>query len=131
MRTFPPFRIATAVTAAVACAWTPLALANRTPQRVSAVRVVGLAPSRSAIHGEPKNEPPFTARFSADPGLAVALHEIATGNYPTLGKPSRVRPAAQATSQRIVVDQAAGFSWTDASLGAAASLDRSYPLPSG
>ncbi len=40
--------------------------------------VVTSIPAAAVPTGERKNGPPFTDRFSADPGLAVALHEIST-----------------------------------------------------
>ena len=44
--------------------------------------------------GEPKNEPPFTSKVSADPGLAVALHELST-YYAGPKSSAMIRPIAR------------------------------------
>ncbi len=68
-----------------------------------------------APQSEAKNEPPFTARYSADPGLAPALRKVATMvAHPT----TPVVP----TAARAGYEPAGGFRWADASIGALSML---------
>ena len=79
-----------------------------------------------APQGEAKNDAPFTARYSADPGYAAALRtasamsmpERAVGGEPK-NTPPFTRPVAGGTG--IVVNRP-GFSWLDAGIGAAGAL---------
>jgi hypothetical protein len=100
------------------------------------VVAVSLAPSALAAaprpssglvpRGEAKNEPPFTARYSADPGYEAALRAVAAMSSPprTVGgeaknTPPFTRPVTGGTG--IIVSRP-GFSWLDAGIGAAGAI---------
>jgi hypothetical protein len=89
-----------------------------------AVAAVSLAPAALG-QGEPKNEPPFTSRYSADPGLALALREAANleGQAPFGERKNGVPFTHRVTVQEpILAVGSNGFRWTDAAIGSAATF---------
>jgi hypothetical protein len=81
----------------------------------------GLAPQ-----GEAKDEAPFTARYSADPGYAAALRAVAAMAMPsrTVGGEAKNTPpfTRPVTGGNAIDVSRPGFSWLDAAVGAAGAF---------
>lgn len=77
----------------------------------------------SVITGEPKNELPFTRPSNDDPGLARALREVSRGIPAPTGEPKSEPPfTLPAPSRPTVVVPGRAFDWTDAAIGALATI---------
>lgn len=76
------------------------------------------AGTQSAMpQGEAKNSVPFTDGYNGDPGLAAAYAKVDALQATAAGEPKNTPPFTEP-----VGSSGAGFSWIDASIGAAGAL---------